>query len=840
MLTDKEAKVQLKALAAKTPDKYYATGVLKEEGFARRQCTKCHRWFWTTTHSTVCGDPSCSGGFRFIGKSPAKFQLDYIETWQKFAKLFSKWGYTPIKRYPVVARWRQDTDFVQASIYDFQPYVVTGEVAPPANPLVVPQFCLRFNDIDNVGITGAHYTGFVMIGQHAFMPPEKYDQPKYFRDIHNWLKQGLGLKNDDITFHEDAWAGGGNSGPSMEYFSGGLELGNQVYMSFQNTNDGFKPLPLKVLDMGMGHERNAWFSQGRSTSYETTFPEVIKHLRNGTGVQVDEDLMGRFLPYASYLNVDEVEDLNKAWTRVADEIGEDKDELKKTVSEQAALYSVAEHTRSLLFALADGALPSNVGGMYNLRVILRRALQFIDKYQWNVHLANVAEWHADYLKPLFPELHEHLAEVHKILDVEKAKYDSTKQKTAQMLARVLDKELTTDQLVELYDTQGINPDMIAEEAAKKGKKITVPDNFYAIVAEKHDKKEQEHATVREEKLDLSGVADTQARYYEDWRKVEFSAQVMKVMGNFVILNETHFYPTSGGQLHDVGTLNSHKVVDVFKQGGVIVHVLDTPAAFKPGEKVTGKIDFNRRQQLAQHHTATHIINAAARRVLGNHINQASAKKDIDKAHIDITHYQLLTQEEMDKIEKEANRIVQEAIPSQLKFVPRTEAEQKYGMGIYQGGAVPGKVLRIVEIPEIDVEACGGTHLHNTSEAGKIKLLKASKVQDGVVRITFVAGKAAEQIEHAQHQKVDELAKFLGCLKTQIAPRVQEIFDKWKKARKAFSSQKPMEPDWFRFVSSETFNGDQIAKAAEILQTQPENIVKTIQRFLNDLMQWKKK
>lgn len=840
MLSDKEAKTQLKALASKQPDKYYATGVLKEEGFKRQQCTKCQRWFWDVKASKVCGDPSCSGGFRFIGNSPAKFKLDYIETWKKFSQLFQKWGYTPIKRYPVVARWRQDTDFVQASIYDFQPYVVTGEVEPPANPLVVPQFCLRFNDIDNVGITGAHYTGFVMIGQHAFQPPDKYDQPKYFRDIHNWLKLGLGLKNEDITFHEDAWAGGGNSGPSMEFFSGGLELGNQVYMSYQNTDAGFKPLPLKVLDMGMGHERNAWFSQGRSTSYETTFPEVMKHLRNATGVQVDEDLMTRFLPYASYLNVDEVEDLDKAWQSVADEIGEDKEELKKRVNEQAALYSVAEHTRSLLVALADGALPSNVGGMYNLRVILRRALQFIDKHQWNVHLANVAEWHADYLKPLFPELKEHLAEVHQILDVEKAKYDTTKQKTSQLLARVLDKELTTDDLVDLYDNQGIGPDLIKEEAAKKGKKVTVPDNFYAIVAQRHEKKEQEHATVREEKLDLTDIPETKARYYEDWAKVEFKAKIVKVIDNNVLLDETFFYPTSGGQLHDTGMINQSKVTDVFKQGHHIVHVLAEKPNLKPGDMITGKIDFERRKQLAQHHTTTHIINAAARRVLGNHINQASAKKDVDKAHIDITHFELLSQEQLDRIEKEANRIVQEGIQSRLKFVPRTEAEQTYGMGIYQGGAVPGKVLRIVEIPEIDVEACGGTHLHNTKEAGRIKLLKASKVKDGVVRITFVAGHAADALEAEKQKKEQELADFLGCLKTQIAPRVNEIFDKWKKARKAAQAGKPLEPDWFRFVSSETWTGDHIAKASEILQTQPENIIKTLQRFIKELMEWKKK
>ncbi|HLG23573.1 MAG TPA: alanine--tRNA ligase-related protein, partial [Candidatus Nanoarchaeia archaeon] len=161
MPTDKEVKKEFKIKASKDPDKYYATSVLKKEGFKRKSCERCRMFFWTVNDEKVCGDPACSGGFRFINDSPAKKELDYIGVWKEFSALFKKLGYTPIKRYPVVARWRQDTDFVQASIYDFQPYVVSGEVDPPANPLVVPQMCLRFNDIDNIGITGAHYCAFV-------------------------------------------------------------------------------------------------------------------------------------------------------------------------------------------------------------------------------------------------------------------------------------------------------------------------------------------------------------------------------------------------------------------------------------------------------------------------------------------------------------------------------------------------------------------------------------------------------------------------------------------------------------------------------------------------------
>jgi len=117
----------------------------------------------------------------------------------------------------------------------------------------------------------------------------------------------LGLPKEKITFHEDAWAGGGNFGPCMEFFSRGLELGNQVYMLYERLEEGRSELKLKVLDMGMGLERNAWFSQGTATSYETTFPTVMKHLYNKTGIEVDRDIVQAFLPWAAYLNIDEVE-----------------------------------------------------------------------------------------------------------------------------------------------------------------------------------------------------------------------------------------------------------------------------------------------------------------------------------------------------------------------------------------------------------------------------------------------------------------------------------------------------------------------------------------------------
>src|SRR3989344_2657520 len=374
MASDKEIKKKFKESASKEPDKYYPTEVLKRYGFKRKRCA-CGIYFWTTTGSNVCGDAACSGGFRFFEDNPSKEKLSYADVWKRFSDMFSKKGYKVIKRYPVVARWNPTMEYTIASIACFQPYVISGESLPPAKELVIPQFCLRFNDVDNVGITGSHMTGFVMIGQLAFVPPKEWNKEKYFKDIKDWLNMGLGLPDNEITFHEDAWAGGGNFGPCMEFFSRGVELGNQVYMMYEQTDDGRKDLQLKVLDMGMGMERNAWFSRGATTVYDATFPYVMKNLRHASKLNLDKDsksIYKRFVPYAGLLNIDETDDINNAWKIVSSKIDVPVDDLKRVIEPNSALYIIAEHARTLLVAINDGALPSNVGGGYNLRMLIRR------------------------------------------------------------------------------------------------------------------------------------------------------------------------------------------------------------------------------------------------------------------------------------------------------------------------------------------------------------------------------------------------------------------------------------------------------------------------------------
>ncbi len=826
----KEVKAQIKQEASAHPEQFFPVKTLQKLGFSRHHCETCGTHFWSQYASKVCGDPKCSGGFRFLDKKIATKSLTYTQVWQQFAQIHKKLGYTPLDRYPVVSRWNPTMEYTIASVAAFQPFVVSGEVEPPANPLVIPQFCLRFNDVDSVGLSG-HFTGFVMLGELAFMPPAKYDKEKYVSDYLTWLNQGMGLANKDITIHEDAWGGGGNFGCSLEFFSGGLEIGNQVYMTYLHDGKDLKPLNINVLDMGAGQERAAWFTQGKGTSYDATFPHVMKKLYEKTDVQPDPVFQKKFMPYSSYLNMDEVEDAHKVWDMIGQKMGVPGDEVKWKILPLAALYSIADHTRSLLFALHDGGLPSNVGGGYNLRMILRRALSFISQYGWSLDLGEICEWHAEELKDLFPELSKDLDNVQKILAVEAQKYKVTQQKTSQLVQQYATKEIDEKTLLELYDSQGIAPELIQQEAKKLGKIVHVPENFYAKVSERHEHQEQKHQTTKDIGVDVTGVAATKVRYFEDYKRTTFSAKVVKSIDKFVILDETFFYATGGGQLHDTGSINGKKVVQILKQGNVVLHELDVPSPFHSGETVKCLIDWDRRLQLSQHHTAAHIVNAAARQVLGPHINQASAYKDIDKGRLDITHYQALTDAEVKKIEDASNAIVAKGIQMRKEFMSRDKAEKAFGMGIYQGGVPPGKELRIVEIPGVDVECCGGSHLDNTKETGMIKIIKTSKISDGIVRLEYTAGKAAQSEVDKEGKLLEACAKFLGVKKSQVPGRATEIFNVWKDVVKKGKAR----PKGFTSKDEELgTDKDVLERTASILKTQPEHVLKTLQRFVQEI------
>ncbi|MFX0080402.1 MAG: alanine--tRNA ligase [Candidatus Hodarchaeota archaeon] len=832
--TDKQLKRVFKKIASRNPDEYFPTKELKNLGYIRKLCECCGNYFWTMLKEReVCGDPVCSGGFQVVIDNPSQTKLSFIGVWEKIVEILEPRGYVPIKRYPCVARWNPTSEFTIASISAFQPYVITGEVEPPAKKLIIPQFCLRFNDIENVGITGSHNTGFVMIGQHEFVPPEEWNQGELFMDIHDFIHEGVGLAKEEITIHEDSWAGGGSFGCSLEFFSRGVELFNQVYTMFEQTPEGPRELKLKVLDMGLGQERVAWFSQGTPNIYEAIFPYVLSKLREITKIELDLELYNKFSQYSAYLNIDEVDDMDETWERVANEMKTEAKELKNKILPMTALYSIADHARSLLFAINDGKLPSNVGGGYNLRVIFRRAYSFIDQLEWDIDMADVCVWHADELKDLFPEVSEHLDEIREILNVEKTKFYTTKKKAGKILEKIIKKgDFSTDILIELYDSNGISPDMVKEAARKFNVKVKIPDDFYTLVVERHEKIEQIHATEKEIELNLEGIPETKSLYYYDYTKTSNEAKVLKIIDNMVILDKAVTYPTSGGQLHDIGSINGQKFSNAFKQGNYTIHVLDEKPKFKEGDSVKVEVDKEWRKQLSQHHTATHIVNAAARDVLGSHINQAGAKKTIKNSHLDITHYEQIPRDKLLEIEKRSNEIVEKRIDLNLSFIPRSEAEKNYGMSIYQGGAVPGKNLRIVEIPNIDIEACGGTHLNNTSEAGYIHITKSQKIQDGIVRLTFVAGNATDKLKEKHKKILEDIKDILNVERKQLVGRVEELLEKWKNVNKSLKSGKVDERD-LHLMSSKSFEGDVLSEISQLLNTKKDDVPNKIQKLYSE-------
>jgi len=263
--------------------------------------------------------------------------------------------------------------------------------------------------------------------------------------------------------------------------------------------------------------------------------------------------------------------------------------------------------------------------------------------------------------------------------------------------------------------------------------------------------------------------------------------VLRVIdGRYLVLNQTAFYPEGGGQPADHGEIKSHEgkaeVTDVQKMGNVIVHVVKGQVP-KEGDEVTGRIDWNRRISLMRHHTATHVIMGAARRVLGQHVWQSGAQKEVETSRLDISHYQRLTADEIRKIEMLANAAVLDTISVETSVKPRMEAEREYGFRLYQGGAVPGKEIRVVKTGDWEVQACGGTHVKNTGEIGLIKILRTERIQDGVERIIFSAGTQA--LRHIQKDEalLSRIAEKLNVQSEKLETAVERLLEEWKEARR---------------------------------------------------------
>lgn len=767
-----EKKILIKNLQ-KDWKKFWYVELFEEKGFVRKQCKNCGKFFWTLdSEKDLCGDNPCTP-YEFLGNPPTNKKLDYIQTWEVIENFFTNKGHTSIKRYPTICRW-YPLFFTVAGIVDFY-RVSNGKLTFefPANPIILSQPCLRFNDIPNVGVTGKHNTCFNMIQQSSLWDGKKGYWKNVCIDLDfRLLTEVFGIKEEEICFIEDAWIGYGAFGYSLEYFVKGLEIGNAVFTEFAGNLNKYRVLKEKIIDMGAGQEKFCWLSQGTPTLYDAVFGPVIEKMKKEAGIKYDKKFFLKYSKYAGGLNLDEIVDIKEEMLKVAEILGVSTEELMDKIKPFIFLYSIADHSKALLYALSDGGLPSNVGGGYNLRVILRRALNFIEKLNFPFDIEWVIEEHAKYLKKMDPELVEKLDHINEILDIEKKKYKETKSRMKGVLETLIKSKtkFTEDKLVELYDSHGITPEILQEAAEENNIKIEIPADFYAKVTEKHLQEKKV-----KKKIDVSDLPKTKKLYYENEKLFEFKAKVLKIEGENVILDQTAFYPRGGGQEPDFGFINKCKVYDVEPIDNVIFHKVENPD-FKAGDIVSCKINLERREQIKKHHTATHLVNMSARRLLGEHIWQAGSKKDVDKAHLDVTHYENLTDEQVRKIEKNINEAIQKRIKVKKEVLPRNVAEKKYGFVIYQGGSIPETTLRIISIGGFESEACGGLHVDNTGEIEEVFIFNTKRMQDGVIRIEYVAGKDLVKKTKNKILKEKDLAK------KRLEKKKKEILDEKEKLK----------------------------------------------------------
>ena len=738
-----EKKEILKEFSA-DPDRYYKVRLFEEQGFQRKPCSKCGRYFWAIDNRDACPEDS-EDTYSFIDNPPTAKRFDYTQSWKQVEEFFVKNNHTSVSRYPVVCRWRDDLYFTIASIVDFQRVMGSKVVFEfPANPLVVPQTCLRFKDLENVGITGRHFSSFCMIGQHSIPNSDGYWKDECIDLDFRLLTEQFGIKKEEVVFVEDVWEGGGSFGSSLEFFVRGLELGNAVFTEFQGDLGRHTTLDQKIIDMGAGLERFAWITMGTPTAYDCCFGPITNHLFEKLGIDSDSKLLSNYFT-AIARNLKSYDDLIDVRKHAVNTAGLTDDQLNRIITPLEGMYLIVDHLRTLIFAISDGALPSNVGGGYNLRMMLRRIIGTMDRMNLKLDIDELVDMHVDYLKETNPDLDEKRQDVKTILRIESGRYTESKSRMEKIgnSLKAKGRAPTVDELITLYESDGVTPDYLKEINAIS----EIPSTFYSKLSDLHQSERKKAI----EDLPLEGLPETNLMFYGD-DPMEFDAKVLRVFDKSVVLDKTSFYARGGGQEPDHGTIGDYQVVDVNKHAEIVVHTLEGGSP-KEGDIVKCKVDSDRRGNITKNHTSTHILNSSSREVLGSWVWQHSAFKESDHARLDIKHHSSLSEKEVQEIERVANSVVAKDMSVNIENLDRGTAEQKYGFKIYQGGVVPVKSIRIVSVEGFDIEACGGTHVKKTSEIDLIKITRTKRIQDGVVRIEFVSGPTAQ--EYVKQHQVDQ-------------------------------------------------------------------------------------
>ena len=815
----------------------------QESGHSCRECTVTGLRFWSRDPSRTTSGDTVEDSYTFIGNPiiegfPMRGKALKDAMRETFLDYFEQRGHARIDPYPVLARWRDDIHLTIASIADFQPHVTSGLVPPPANPLGISQPCIRLTDVAAVGRSGRHLTTFEMMAHHAFNRPDEGDVIYWIdqcvRYCDDMLVNTFGITPEEITYIENPWSGGGNAGPALEVIVGGLELATLVFMNLEEHEDGdieikglrYREMPLQIIDTGYGLERFCWAAAGTSTIYEAIYPESVDWLKKiagfdsmveGLGLGVDtDDLLAELSQLAGILNIDVGTDVDSLYQRLVERLGDGGVEitvsnLKRLTEPLSSIYAIPDHMHAICNMLGDGLVPSNAKGGYLARMMSRRVCRMKGDLGIEISLTELAAHHIDTHLDItgFVQSREGILT---ILAIEEARYHEMLRKGEAAVRTALReipkdaKEAPDEILFRLAEERGLNPEMVVSIAAKLGwKDISVRVGFAADMAARNAERTKTAAKAKSKgEIFQSDIPPTQQDYYSDTSQTEFSATVLDCNSltqiqieslnlssevvvtptHYVVLDRTLFYPEGGGQLGDQGTLGEAKVVDTRIENGVIYHL--TNCSVEEGG-ISGQIDWERRRQLMDHHTAVHIVGGSARAILGPHIWQAGSNKGGRYARIDLTHYSRLSRDDLDKIEDHANDIIAKNPVVEKLVLDRAEADLQFGFELYQGGPPKHSQIRIIKIGEHDVQACGGTHHDNTGEVTELRIIRSSQVQDGVERLQIVAGETAREHARIQERLLNESSEVLGVSPEDLPSAVSRFFDEWKSQQKKIES-----------------------------------------------------
>ncbi len=710
----------------------------------------------------------------------------------EFLNFFGERGHHVASSYSLVPVDDASVLLVNAGMQPLKSYF-TGLATPPKTRMATCQKCFRTIDIDNVGHTSRHATMFEMLGNFSFgdyfkketitwgwefltktigmdesllWPSVYFDDEEAFKIWEN----EIGIAPERITKlgkDDNFWEiGTGPCGPCSEiYYDRGekygcgsedcrpgcecdrfTEIWNHVFSEFDRQEDGsYEPLKQKNIDTGMGLERLALVVQGVDSIFEI---DTIKAI------------------------LDAVKKASKA------KIGDDITKEEADVSEKI----VTDHLKSAVFLIGDGVNPSNEGRGYVLRRVFRRAVRHGLKLQiTREDFIGVIDVISEMYGEAYPELIERKLFIKKVVESEYDRFAQTLSSGMNILEKwTEDGEITGDQVFTLYDTYGFPVELTKELLDEKGISFDQSEFEERMNHQKElARKATKNVAWETEEINVETC-------FDGYEHFELDSVINYIDGNEFTLENTPFYPSGGGQIADTGIVTAEdgsfvlRVTSMRKnRSKTIIHEYDLVEGTTPkvGDKVHAKVDVLRRLSIMRNHTATHLVHAALRKVLGTHVTQAGSLVSYDRLRFDFTHFEPLSAETIMAVEDEVNSQIFKPLPVAVEFMTKEEADKRGALALF--GEKYEEKVRVVSMEDYSVELCGGTHLPTTGEVGVFKIISESGIAAGVRRIEAITGSEVFESLRQDTLLLSKLEGMLKAKKEKIVEKTEALIDAQK-------------------------------------------------------------